>query len=414
LRPPKRSTAISSRHKKRSFKDEPIDLEALEQGPNLKGLLSFLDRSPDDYARLFQGSSASLQLPDSATINSELPGSDLFPDTNFTPDSNLLPDSSKLPDSSLPPGSELLRQAATSDPHRPAGGQLLSGGDLRTSHGRIVRVRQARSVQDAHTSAEHLLLQVMWKKAAPENDSSRLLKAGLSELSRWTGAHKTSCRDYLRSLIQKLAIEEVGAFRAAPGSTEGARTFRVFSFDRILERRRFANFTHVVRTGAVNFVNPQTGERLLPGSNLPPGASLLAGAGSSQGTEPGSSLPPGPGSNQHRTNKNEEESIVRTSSAGAPALVANAILSAFGFIDDDAISLIVRRCREKAPDATDEEIAELAAFQCHRVARIRKVGNPVGLLIDQVPRCFEGERFARYRRKKAEAARRLQELYDEN
>jgi hypothetical protein len=314
----------------------------------------------------------------------------------------------------LLPGS-LLEPPDTNEATRPpAVSKLLPGGDLRTFNGRIVRLRQARSVQDAHTSAENLLLQTMWKKAAPENDSSRLLKAGLSELSRWTGAHKTSCRDHLRSLTQKLAIEEVETFSAVPGSAEGARTYRIFSFDRILERRRIANFTHVVRTGAVHFVDPQTGVRLLPGRNLLPGGSLPGGAGSSQGREPGSSLPPGPGSNQHPLNKKEQESLITTSSSGAPALVANAILTAFGFVDDDAISLIVRRCREKAPDATQEEIAELAAFQCRRIAKIRNVGNPVGLLIDQVPRCFEGEPFARYRREKTEAARRLQELYDEN
>ena len=59
-----------------------------------------------------------------------------------------------------------------------------------------------------------------------------------------------------------------------------------------------------------------------------------------------------------------------------------------------------------------EEIAELAGFQGGRILRMRKVENPIDLLIQQLPKCFEGEAFARYRREKAEQAKRLEQLYD--
>jgi putative heme degradation protein len=95
------------------------------------------------------------------------------------------------------------------------------------------------------------------------------VKAGLGDVSRWTGAHKTSCRAYLRALASKLAIEEAETFNASAGK-EGARVYRVYSSEAILERRRTVGFTHVIRTGAVTFVDPATGSKLLSDSNLPP------------------------------------------------------------------------------------------------------------------------------------------------
>ena len=111
----------------------------------------------------------------------------------------------------------------------------------------------------------------------------------------------------------------------------------------------------------------------------------------------------------------EQELYSRTSSSEEPrpAVICNAIINVMGMVDDDAIALLIRRCRERAPDATNEEIAEIAAVQAKRIVRMRNVDNPVGLLIDQAPKCFEGELFARYRREKAAEAKRLEELYNE-
>ena len=309
----------SRRPKKPSFKDEEIDVAELAGMSNMKGMLSFLDTKPEDYARmllprptvtssLLQAPepecvsrslpdsslpSASNQLPDSTLssghpeqnglptphrpglkhISSLVSGSNLLPglalpsapERRQQADNNQLPGSSQLPDSRMLSGSHLHAQngdpsgiTPTPQPHS----NLLPGGDLRTPNGRTVRLRPARSVQDAHTNGEHLLLTAMWKKGSPESDDTRLLRAGLAELSRWTGSHKTSCRAYIRALIAKLALEEAETFDAAAGS-EGARVYRIFSFNRILERRRRANLTHVIRTGAVWFVDPKTGEKLL-------------------------------------------------------------------------------------------------------------------------------------------------------
>jgi len=343
------------------------------------------------------------------------PSSSLPPDSNLHPGSDLLAAPEvlgTLPDSDLPPDSNL-----------PPGGNLLPGGEYRTSNGRLVRIRVARSVQDAHTSGEHLLLQIMWKRAIAETEDSRLLKAGLSELARWTGAHKTSCRDYVRALIHKLAIEEAAMFRAEAGR-DGSTVYRVFSFKAILERRRQAGLTHVIRTGAVSFVDPRSGEKvpaggkLLPGSNLPPDSTLLPPSnllpGSNFLAAPGSSQPPAPGSNLRGINNKQSQEAATSSKTPIPALLADSILRELGFVDDDALRKLVDRCREVAPDASDEEIAELAALQARRIRRMSGVENPVALLLTQTPKCFAGQSFALYRKDRSDRQRRLAELYGQD
>lgn len=378
--------------------------------------MSFLQTPPEEYVKRLveQARETPTPAPDpppqpieKQAFSVELPGSKLLPGSNLLPGGNLPPDntptqraleipsdSSLLPDSNLPPGS-----------------RLLSGGELLTPRGRIVRIRLARSVQDAHTSGEHMLLQIMWKKGTPETESSRQLKAGLSELARWTGAHKTSCRDYLRALIQKLALEEITAFNAAAG-LDGARVFRIFSFNAILERRQRAGFTHVIRTGSVNFVDPKTGAKLtlsLSGSNLlsdsklPVDSNLLPE--SNLPPEPGSSQDSRPGSNQRHIN-NKDERITSSSLLEAATRAE---------LDDDVVRRIIAGCRARTPDATDDEIAFFLEKDWLRLRGNRQINNLPGLLAIQVPKNFQPgpllDGFRRRRQEEAEAnAQRSREL----
>jgi hypothetical protein len=378
---------------------------------SMTGLVSFADIQPTECA------AASLpQVIESTVFSSPLPDSRLLPDSNVLPDSSLLPankfgncselrhisrsipDSSLLPDSNFPPDSNLPQTeepVETTQPSEP-GSNLLPGCDLQTANGRTVRIRPARSVQDAHTNGEHLLLTAMWKKGSPESDDTRLLRAGLAELSRWTGSHKTSCRAYIRALIAKLALEEAETFNASAGS-DGARVYRIFSFNTILDRRRRTNLTHVIRTGAVWFVDPRTGEKLTPdsnllsGSNLPPDSNLPPASGSNH--------PPAPGSNQPPLNKNREEVVKQTTATA----VAEA-LSSYGPVDNEAITRLVRSCKEQTPDCTEQEISHFIHEKGRLVkARESRIQNPIGFLIDAVPKCFAGETFRLWRQTGREA-----------
>jgi hypothetical protein len=71
--------------------------------------------------------------------------------------------------------------------------------------------------------------------------------------------------------------------------------------------------------------------------------------------------------------------------------------------DDEAAKILLRRCREHAPDARPEEVA----FFVHEKGRLLRKGsieNPIGFLLTVVPKCFEGESFAQWRQQQHEKA----------
>jgi hypothetical protein len=307
-----------------------------------------------------------------------------------------------MTEGNLPPGSNLLAtegDSIQSPSSSLAGSNLVSGRDLRTPNGRIIRIRPARSVQDGHTIGEHLLLQSLWKKGSTETEDTRLIKAGLSDLAFWTGAHKTRCRDHLRSLVTKLALEEVETFDAARAE---ARTYRVFSFTAILDRRRRAGMTHVIRTGAVSFVDSVTGKKLdpgrslseskvPPGSTLPPASKLLPD--SSLRMESGSSLSAAPSSNLRPLINNSTQENPTTS---APVL--RALLQINGFADDEVARRLMTDCRTVRPDLREDELVELVQTHGTRYNLTKSVKNPIAMLITQLPKYCGGHAFELWRR----------------
>ena len=67
-------------------------------------------------------------------------------------------------------------------------------------------------------------------------------------------------------------------------------------------------------------------------------------------------------------------------------------------IDDDAVRRIIEACRHLAPDASDEELTHFAGICAARIISARGISNPVGLLIKQAPKFFEGVSLAQYRK----------------
>src|SRR5262249_35793758 len=62
------------RHRKPGFKDEAIDIHELASMPNLDGMLSFLERTPAEYAQLFHKDQDATSLPQSPS-SEVVPGS---------------------------------------------------------------------------------------------------------------------------------------------------------------------------------------------------------------------------------------------------------------------------------------------------------------------------------------------------
>src|SRR5579872_902183 len=142
---------------------------------------------------------------------------------------------------------------------------------------RRIRIREASTVQDAHSLAEQAVYDAMYRAGRPYQGDSRILTIGLRTLAELSRMAYSNCKANVRSLVTKLAIDERPGF----SYTEG-RTYVIYSFREILRRRKAAGFTHVIRTRGVAFVDPQTGKELpltyAPDSSAPESSAAQASA----------------------------------------------------------------------------------------------------------------------------------------
>jgi len=135
-------------------------------------------------------------------------------------------------------------------------------------------IRPAHLVEDGHSRAERQVYLSLWENAAPHDQVSRLLTIGFASMGKLTGLSESNARINLRSLVQKLAIDEFDTYHCA---TSQGRTYRIYHAAEILRRRHVAGLRWVMRrTLAVVFVDPETklplfnktGAKSEPGLNL--------------------------------------------------------------------------------------------------------------------------------------------------
>ena len=129
---------------------------------------------------------------------------------------------------------------------------VLDGGVKR----RRFVVRPAHLIEDGHSRAEHQVYLSLWENAAPHDDISRLLTIGFASMGKLTGLSESNARINLRSLVQKLAIDEFDTYNCA---TSQGRTYRIYHAAEILRRRHAGGLRWIMRrTLAVVFVDPET------------------------------------------------------------------------------------------------------------------------------------------------------------
>jgi len=127
-------------------------------------------------------------------------------------------------------------------------------------------------VEDGHSRAEQQVYAILWENATTLDDISRLITLGFASMGKLTGLSESNARINLRSLIQKLAIEEHTTYDCA--ASQG-RTYRIYDPAEILRRRHAAGLRWVMRrTLAVVFVDPQTKLPLFTKTGSKPGAGL--------------------------------------------------------------------------------------------------------------------------------------------
>ena len=225
-----------------------------------------------------------------------------------------------------------------------------------------------------------------------ESRRSKTFSLGYDRIARLVRLNEKSVRILLPKLIAKRILEVVAAEDSA---SRIGRTYRIFSYEEILERQRAANLTAVVKNGrAVEFVW-HVEEIDSPGSS--PGVTPTVG-----------DLPtvtPGCAAGDSPT-------VGVLDSAYPPELPTKvrAIVPSF---DEEALKTLWASCGRIAPDCTADEVEYCLNLKARQLLdRGRAVHNPVGLMLWAVPKCFEGPAALHlvYRRQKqAEEELRRQE-----
>lgn len=263
-------------------------------------------------------------------------------------------------------------------------------------------IRSYRFVQDAHTASEHIVYTTMYKMAGggSADGSSREAIIPMQMVAAKTAISIRNLRRILRSLESKLAID-VTEYEDKTKSIP--RRYRIWNMNAILERRRQMGYHFVYRNRNLVTLARSLDEtpavKLTGGApdKLPPGSPdrLPVPSPDKQAARPPDKLT--------AFIENDERNWKETSSS-----IVSALREHFGYVDDNAIRRIVDDCRRRAADATGEEIATFVRLTAGRICKMTGLTNPVGMLITQVPKCFEGESFRQFRelerqRREAEA-----------
>ena len=127
--------------------------------------------------------------------------------------------------------------------------------------GQRLRIRRCAATHDGHSLGEEVLYQALWKAAHPESAETRTIVIGWRGMSQLCRMTPKNCKINTQRLIRKLALEVLSPYNT-PESI--GTTYRVYSDEAILQRRREAGLEWVVRSRGVEFVDPATGLSILP------------------------------------------------------------------------------------------------------------------------------------------------------
>jgi hypothetical protein len=224
-------------------------------------------------------------------------------------------------------------------------------------------VRRALAAQDGHSAGEEILYQALWncRYSRPESQDTKVLTIGWKAMSKLARLTPRNTKRNCQSLISKLTLEQL----AEENSRESiGRTYRLYSYKAIEERRRAAGLEWVTRSRGVLFVPPPPLETPLP-----------IASGIEEGSAPqitrGIERDPGP--NQ------------------LPAAITQMMREYLPGVTAESVADLVERCRAAAPGVTDEEIAYFLRQKAELMTRMGTVKSPLAFLKTAVPRCLEGE-----------------------
>ena len=250
------------------------------------------------------------------------------------------------------------------------------------------KIRKCVLAQDAHSQGEDALFSAMWSAAKPDPadpTGSRTLRIGYAELAQKSRMHRSNVRINIGGLRAKLAIEVLDEHDSRDVTP---RTYRLYSFKEILERRRVAGLEYVIRKKSVVFVT-ETGEPLpLPG--LPKTNNRRPRAADADGSA------------EVRTSTKQETSPEQLD---LDVRQISDAMSQHWPVDQAAAQQLLRQCRGVRRDAEIDEIVFFVNEKLQIALTNPSIKNPTGLILATVPQCFEGSTFEEFRRRRNDALR---------
>jgi hypothetical protein len=393
-------------------KIEPLDLEELENNPSLNGMLAHLESLPTSaqQARLSPTDSAPIGLTpvDLATAEIRVATKDLEgierlqlpssgePETSYESAEmshspiGLAPTSS----ASIGSGSAHVRSEVQNTSQIDLNevlAELATTPQPSRSRGKIV---PATRVEHGHSATQDALYWYLWRVGKSVKGSrSHFVQAGYGQIQAGLGVDRSNVQDAIRELQKKLAIRIVKA------NTVGSATvYEVFCCDDILAKRKEAKLMWARTYGKrrVDLINEAEaeaeGNKLTPLGLMPIGSAppelqpidVIESVGARPTAPVGFTPTEGIGVTPIQTVKEASSKRETTSDTNK---LREFMEQQLGLIDDDAARRLIIACQLRAgknPVTVDQIISVVMA----KLPATRKARNPVGLLIEAVPKHF--------------------------
>lgn len=402
------------RRRRKSKGLEPITVDELLTAPGMSGFVSFLNVPPVDDTPAGSARPASHSSVDSTPVTltpvtatgvtmdiveAAKPGTEDFPPPTVQ---GLEPRETAVGLTAVSLTGVNLAATSVTPP---------SVTPVRFPRGTIIR--RWTDAQDAHTRTEEVLRSYMWLNGTQiSGEPDRFLQASILDLAHEAALGESTVRRNLADLKSKLAIHIEASF----GYGQIKTRYRILSFKNLNQKRREAGLLWVIRrTTAVSLLTEEalcqeifrltgvnlTAVALAQLQHLTPANLTALRAVNVAGMTP-VNLSPDPYKEVITSNDKS------TSSSDISAL-ANALEHIVrNNVDFNATQRIWTACIERAPDCTLEEIIE-QAWSKAALCRSGRIANPIGFLIEAIPRMFEGPD-APYLRRRQEKEQQQREL----
>ena len=279
---------------------------------------------------------------------------------------------------------------------------------------RPYKLHHCHTVQDGHSIGENQLHSALWRSGVADvsttNDpDTKRVTMGWDRMARKAGMSDKAAKRNLRLLIEKLAVELIASENSA---TRTGRTYRVYSYAAILQRRIAAGMVCVVRDKGVRFLSEAEVQAYSKSQTPEPPhktstvdipytvdkTSTVTGDKTSTDTVDITSPP------LRSFLRTRYKKTTTTHLDLAPIVAA---LSAYVTADEDAAQQIVAGTLAACESAAVEEIVSVIHEKALTIIRNRAIENPLGLLIRAVPKCFEGSGILQLRRQWAAEKERV-------